>query len=63
MGALPIKHSAIPKKIQPKKNHQTLHASRKPNIKLIKTKKKKTWVLVMFKSKHKEEKTIEEKIN
>ena len=41
MGALPIKHSAIPKKIQPKKNHQTLHASRKPNIKLIKTKNKK----------------------
>ena len=33
-------HSAIPKKTQPKQNHQNLHASRKPNIKLIKTKTK-----------------------
>ena len=33
-------HSTIPKKTQPKQNHQNLHTSRKPNIKLIKTKTK-----------------------
>ena len=30
-----VVHSATPKKTHPKQNHQNLHASRKPNIKLI----------------------------
>ena len=61
-------HSAIPKKKnQPKQNHQTLHTSRKPNIKIIKKKKKKKRGTMGFrhvlKANKKRKKKIEDKVN